>query len=255
MVVTGMLCRRCRNVKIVLSYDGSCYNGWQKQKNTENTIQGILEKNLSKILGQKVKVIGSGRTDTGVHAFRQVANFVTKNLSIPVDRFKVILNGGLPKDIRVLSSEEVPLSFNSRFSAKFRKYVYFMFLGDEKFFPFVRNYACLALKKEYDIDFIRFLSKDFVGEHDFKFVSSPGSYKSTVRFVKSIKVFRLKDLLVFSITANGFMYKMARGIVSVLIEGEKRKDPDFVKKVLSGCKINGLSLVPPNGLYLHRVYY
>ncbi|MFN4245401.1 MAG: tRNA pseudouridine(38-40) synthase TruA [Brevinematia bacterium] len=250
-----MSCNECRNIKLVLSYDGSFYNGWQRQRNTENTIQGILERILSKVLSERIKVIGAGRTDAGVHALRQVANFKTRNFSIPHDKFKVILNSSLPKSIRVINSEEVPLDFNSRFSAKFRKYLYFVFLGDEKLLPFFRNYSYVSLKRDFDIGFMRSVVGDFVGEHDFRYVSSPGRYKSTIRFVRDLKVFRFRDFLVFSITANGFMYKMARGIVSILIESENRKDPFLVRKVLSGCKVNGLSLVPSSGLYLHRVYY
>ncbi|MCS7299610.1 MAG: tRNA pseudouridine(38-40) synthase TruA [Spirochaetia bacterium] len=245
----------CRNIKLMLSYDGSDYNGWQKQKNTRNTIQEILEFSLSKMLNEKVSVIGAGRTDAGAHAVRQVANFKTTNLSIPPEKFRVILNGILPESIRVVNSEEVGLDFNSRYSAKFRKYIYLVFIGDEKYYPFIGKYSLISKRKDHDLKFLRLLAKDFLGEHDFLCISSKREYKTTVRFVKSFRVFRFKDFIVFSMTANGFMYNMARGMVSVLLEAERRNDKSLVRNILLGIEKIKPTLVPSNGLYLHRVYY
>ncbi|MEN2998067.1 MAG: tRNA pseudouridine(38-40) synthase TruA [Brevinematia bacterium] len=242
-------------MKLILSYDGSYYKGWQKQKNTPNTVQETLERTLSKILGEKVRVIGAGRTDAGAHAIRQVANFKTTNTSIPVHKFKKILNDSLPHSIRIVRSEEVSLGFNARFSAKLRKYVYLMFLGEECLYPFISNYSYIPQKKEWNIEFIRELAKDFLGEHDFLAISSMRNYKSTIRFVKSLRVFRIREFMVFSIVANGFMYNMARGIVSSLLEAERRNDRNFIKSILAKDEKSKPSLVPPNGLYLHRVYY
>ncbi|MCX8028935.1 MAG: tRNA pseudouridine(38-40) synthase TruA [Brevinematales bacterium] len=251
----GTLHQECRNIKIVLSYDGSLYNGWQKQKNTPNTIQEILEKHISKILKENVKVIGSGRTDAKAHSLRQVANFKTSNFSIPADRFKPILNGLLPESIRIISSEEVNLNFNARYSAKFRKYIYLIFLGDEKLYPFLRNYAYIPNRKDYNIEFMSNIAKELVGKHDFSIISSKREYKTTTRFVKKIRIFKMKDFLVFSIVADGFMYNMARGIVSSIMEAERNNDPTYIPRLLEGKIKNKPSLIPANGLYLHRVYY
>lgn len=245
----------CRNIRLTLSYDGSYYSGWQKQKNTRNTIQEILEFSLSKILDEKVSVIGAGRTDAGAHAIRQVANFKTTNLSIPPEKFKVILNGMLPESIRVINSEEVGLDFNSRYSAKFRKYIYLVFIGDEKCYPFIGKYSLISSRKDHNLEFLRLLARDFLGEHDFLCISSKREYKTTVRFVKSFRIFRFRDFIVFSMTANGFMYNMARGMVSVLLEAERRNDRNLARNILLGIEKVKPTLVPPKGLYLHRVYY
>lgn len=257
----GMYSQECRNIKLVLSYDGSFYYGWQKQKHTKQTVQEILETAISGVVGERVRVVGAGRTDSGAHAIRQVANFKTTNFSIPSNKFKKILNDSLPVSIRVVSSEEVPITFNARFSAKFRKYVYLVFSSgksldiDEMRYPFISRYSYIPFKKDWDLNFLKKASKYFLGSHDFLPISSVREYKSTVRFVKSFRVFKLSKFLVFSITANGFMYNMARGMVSVLLEAENRKDEEFVIKVLSGEEKNKPSLVPASGLYLHRVYY
>lgn len=250
-----MLSRACRNIKLVIGYDGADYRGWQRQKNTENTVQQVLEETLSKILKEKIRVTGSGRTDAGAHALRQVANFKTTNFSIPAYRFEKILNDSLPPTIRVISSEEVSPTFNARFSAKFRKYIYLVFLGNRTLYPFVSRYSYIPPKRDYNLPFLKGVARDFLGEHDFLPLSSLREYKTTVRFVKSVRVFRFRDFLVFSITANGFMYNMARGIVSVMLEAEKARDELLVRRVLSGEVKIKPTLVSPNGLYLHRVYF
>lgn len=255
VAIMVMFYQECRNIKIVLSYDGSFFNGWQKQKNTENTVQEVIERILSKILKEPIKVIGSGRTDAGAHALRQVANFKTTNLSIPTEKFKVILNSSLPETIRVLYSEEVPFDFNARFSAKFRKYIYILYLGKELFLPFISRYVFVPYKTEFDIRFMKEVSKSFLGEHDFSHISSKREYKTTVRFVKSFKIFKKGDFIFFSMVANGFMYNMARAMVSCVLESEKNKDYGFIERIMKGKEKNKFSLVPSSGLYLHRVYF
>ncbi len=252
----GMLTNKeCRNVRLTISYDGSEYLGWQKQKFSKNTVQEILEDFLSGLLKERVRVIGAGRTDAGAHAIRQVVNFKTTNFSIPVDRFKIIMNNSLPSNIRVLSSEEVPLSFHSRFSAKFRKYLYIVFVGDEKFYPFLNRYSFIPFKKEWNVDFMDRVARKFIGQHDFLPISSVREYKSTVRFVKKSRVFKYKDFIIFSFVANGFMYNMVRGMVSAVMEAEVLGDENFVERLLKGIEKKKPTLVPANGLYLHRVFY
>ncbi len=255
MVTMGMSSLGCRNIKLVLGYDGYLFQGWQKQKNTRNTVQELLERALWKILNEKISLVGAGRLDSKAHALRQVANFKTSNFSIPDFKFKEILNGILPEYVRILSSEEVPLGFHSRYSAKWRKYVYFVYLGNELKFPFLRGRYAYVLDRDIDIRFVRSVAKDFEGEYDFLPISSVRDYKTTIRIVKFVRVFRFKDFLIFSIKANGFMYNMARGIVSWCIFAEEKRDPELVKKVLRKETKTKPTLLPACGLYLHRVFY
>jgi tRNA pseudouridine38-40 synthase len=258
MVAMDMLSRECRNIKLVLSYDGHNYEGWQRQKRTRNTIQEILENTLSSILNEKVHVIGAGRTDSGAHALRQVANFKTSNFSIPAHKFKIILNNSLPGDIRIISSEEVSTSFHSRFSASYRKYIYLLYsLNQESsdiVLPFISRYSMIS-KESYDVSLLSKMIKKFVGLHDFGFISSKREYKTTTRFVKTARVFKYRGFVVFSVKANGFLYNMMRGIVSCTLEAYRLGDIEIIDKFLSGSVKNKPTLVPPNGLFLHRVYY
>ncbi len=253
-----MLNQGCRNIKLVLSYDGHDYEGWQRQKRTKNTIQEILENALSGILSEKIHVIGAGRTDSGAHALRQVANFKTSNFSIPAHKFKAILNNSLPEDIRIISSEEVPTSFHSRFSAYYRKYIYLLYSLDQRVsnvvLPFVSRYSMIS-KEYYDVILLNKIIKKFIGWHDFGFISSKRDYKTTTRFVKTARVFRYGSFIVFSVKANGFLYNMMRGIVSCTLEAYKLGNIEVIDEFLSGNVKNKPTLVPPNGLFLHRVYY
>jgi len=258
MVVMDMSNRECRNIKLVISYDGHNYEGWQRQKRTKNTIQGTLEVTLSNILKENIHVIGAGRTDSGAHALKQVANFKTTNFSIPPQKFKNILNNCLPDNIRIVSSEEVNFSFHSCFSALYRKYIYlihnFKDIDSDTIFPFISRYSMVS-KENYDVKKLNEIVKSFVGIHDFKNISSKREYKTTVREIKFARVFKYKNFIVFSVKSNGFMYNMMRGIVSCTLEAYKKDDPSMVKKYLNGELRNKPTLVPPNGLYLHRVYY
>lgn len=243
-----------KNVKLTIEYDGTNYSGWQIQKNVI-TIEQVLEKNLNYITGENIKVIGSSRTDAGVHARGFVGNFFTES-KIPSDRFRNILNSKLPKDIVILNSEEVELSFNSRFNSKGKTYSYTILNTPQR--PAIgRNYV-YYFRKNLDIELILEASRKFIGTHDFiAFKSSGGNTKTTIRTINNLEVIKRNDYIIFSITGDGFLYNMVRIIIGTLIEvGLKKITPNNIKDILLSKDRNMAGpCVPPGGLCLEKVYY
>ena len=265
-----------RNLKLEIEYDGTNYCGWQVQNcrtshvagSTAKSIQEIIERAIQKILREKVRLISSGRTDAGVHAFAQVANFKT-NSEIDTDKLQRALNGLLPDDIKVSKIEEADPSFHSRFSAKSKVYRYSILN---------RAYPSALLKNRVyfypyplDIKLMRRETRCLLGKHDFKsFCASGGSTKDTVRTIKRIsikklayglqlKAYSLKDasLVAIDIEADGFLYNMVRNIVGTLIEiGRGRFARGSLKKILQSKnrKFAGPT-VPAYGLCLLEVKY
>ncbi|WP_010237713.1 tRNA pseudouridine(38-40) synthase TruA [Clostridium arbusti] len=243
-----------KNVKLIIEYDGRNYSGWQIQDNAI-TIQQVLEDNLRIITGECTKVIGSSRTDAGVHARGFVGNFLT-NSRIPSNRFENVLNSRLPEDIVILKSEEVELSFNSRFNSKGKTYSYTILNTLQR--PAIgRNYV-YHFRRNLDILLMIEASKEFVGTHDFAaFRSSGGSAKTTVRTISSLDIVKIDDHIIFTITGDGFLYNMVRIIIGTLIEvGLKRIKPKSIKDILIS-KDRDMSgpCLPPSGLCLEKVYY
>jgi len=243
-----------RNIKIIVKYLGKDYHGWQKQIG-EKTIQGEIEKAAKKIFDQKIYLIGSGRTDAGVHALGQTANFIL-NHSIPENKILYALNSRLPRDIRVVDSKEVPMCFHSRYNSLGKTYEYRIynnriidpFIKDTTYFiPFKLNLEKMNRAKEY-----------FKGEHDFKaFMSSGSSVKSTVRKIHNIKMNENNNLIKLSITGNGFLYNMVRIMVGTLIDVgrgkiEEKKLIDIIEK--RNRKSAGKT-AKAEGLFLKKVYY
>lgn len=204
-----------RNIKLVIRYDGTHYSGWQCQKNA-GTVQESIESALRKIIGRKVKLKGAGRTDSGVHAAHQVANFKTHS-KLPAERIKEALNSSLPDDILVMSAESVPLKFDSQHSAVSKRYRYTVTTA--RFVdPFMRHFAS---RFSYPINMasMRRAAKALIGRHDFKAFQSSGSNESnTVRTIKMIKIEKDGDLIYIDIWADGFLYNMVRTIVGTLLE-------------------------------------
>lgn len=243
-----------KNVKLIIEYDGRNYSGWQIQDNAI-TIQQVLEDNLRIITGESTKVIGSSRTDAGVHARGFVGNFLT-NSRIPSNKFENVLNSRLPEDIVILKSEEVELSFNSRFNSKGKTYSYTILNTLQR--PAIgRNYV-YHFRRNLDIVLMIEASKEFVGTHDFAaFRSSGGSAKTTVRTISSLDIVKMDDHIIFTITGDGFLYNMVRIIIGTLIEvGLKRIKPKSIKDILMS-KDRDMSgpCLPPSGLCLEKVYY
>jgi tRNA pseudouridine38-40 synthase len=244
-----------KNIKLLIEYDGTNYNGWQRQANALS-IQQVLEEALFKLTGEDTTLIGSGRTDSGVHAKGQVANFFTKS-SIPPDRFSYAINALLPPDIRILHSREVPMDFHARYSAVAKRYKYSIFMRPHA--PAIgRNYY-YHIVDILDADAMNEAARYIIGTHDFKAFQSAGSgVKDTVRTVYEA-CWKLEPpcCLYFYIKGNGFLYNMVRILVGTFIEiGRHKMEPADMKSILeSGERENAGPTAPPHGLCLERVYY
>lgn len=264
-----------RNIKIVLQYDGSRYDGWQKQGNTKNTIQGKLEAVLEKLAGEPVEIHGSGRTDAGVHALGQVANFrleercleelVDKTLEKKENGGKAssvsaavmdYLNRYLPEDIAVISAMEVPERFHSRLNAVEKTYLYQIETAGRKN-VFERKYI-YGLGEELDLLAMKEAAKLLLGSHDFRaFSSAKRMKKSTVRELRKIEIHREGSRVLLEFTGNGFLYNMVRILTGTLIEiGLHRRTVDSVRKALeSQDRENAGFTAPAEGLMLKSVRY
>ena len=243
-----------RNIKLVLEYDGTNFSGWQKQPQ-KRTIQEEIETALYKILKEEVTVIGSGRTDAGVHALGQVANFMT-NAKIKPEELLYAINTMLPIDIVVISVEEVSEEFNARISAKKKHYRYV--INNSKFPSALNANREYHFKYFLDTEIMQLAANDLIGSHDFKaFCSAKSSVKDTTREVYLIKVNRLSDRVVIDIVGNGFLYNMVRIIVGTLLDiGSGKLDICTIKNMLNEKKRElGGRTVGPEGLYLVDVAY
>ena len=199
-----------KNVKLTIEYDGTNYCGWQKQNN-EKTIQEEIEKAIYEAVGEVVEVIGSSRTDAGVHARGMVANFKT-NATIPFDKFKYAINDKLPDDISIIESEEVKDEFHARYDSKGKTYCYSIINRQQKI-AIGRNYA-YHFKWSLDVEKMQEACKYFIGKHDFKAFRSLGSsVKTTERTIKELYIEAKGESINIFITADGFLYNMVRIIV------------------------------------------
>ncbi len=246
-----------RNFKIIIQYEGTRYQGWQRQDSTGNTIQGKLEAILAKMTGLHfVQVDGSGRTDAGVHALGQVANFKI-GTKLPAAAVMDYINQYLPEDIGVIAIEEMPERFHSRLNAKGKTYCYRIW--NEKLpCVFLRRYV-YELPEPLDLDAMRTAAACLVGTHDFKaFTSNKKSRKSTIRTMDAILIDKEGSEVVITYSGDGFLYHMVRILTGTLIEaGLGQRDPASVKTLLEKDATRDLSgvLVPAKGLCLMEVRY
>ncbi len=241
-------------IKLVISYDGTNYHGWQRQENGVS-VQEILERAIELATGEDCETTASGRTDAGVHASGQVVHFDT-NSTIPADRFYKAINPHLPQDIKVLSSFEANESFNARKSAKKKTYKYSFYLSEVEL-PLKERYA-VKLEKEPDFKLMEEGAKTFIGEHDFKAFSSTGSsVKTTVRTIYSIEIEKGKDGFSISATGSGFLYNMVRIMVGAILDiGYKKRSVEDIKKAFESGKREVLGkTLPAKGLTLVKVEY
>jgi len=242
------------NVKIVMEYDGTAYCGWQRQKNALS-IQEVLERAISSITGERIHVIGAGRTDAGVHALGQVANFKT-NTRIPIDKLPYAINSKLPEDIVVKHAEHVSEDFHARFWAKSKVYTYTIY--NSKFpSPLYRRYSYFC-REPLDIDAMQKAAQYFLGSHDFKaFMASGSPVKSTVRHVRRLEVVRNGDIVRIEIEADGFLYNMVRIIAGTLLDvGKGKKEADEMASIIkSGERFYAGKTLAPQGLCLVKVNY
>jgi len=243
-----------RNIKLIIEYDGTGYGGWQKQKNA-HTIQQEIEDGIRKLTGEQVALIGSGRTDSGVHARGQVANFMT-NSNLPPERFSYALNSVLPEDIRVLSSQEVDYKFHARYSAKGKRYRYSMIIHPHGT-AIGRNYY-YHLRHKLDIDAMKRATQYLIGTHDFKaFQASGSSVKDTIRRIDLAELTWEEPYLYFDIAGNGFLYNMVRIIVGTLILiGQNKIEYKMMDDIIkSKDRQMAGPTAPAHGLCLEEVYY
>ena len=244
-----------RNFKVTLQYEGTRYQGWQKQESTDNTIQGKLEALLSKMAGTKVEIQGSGRTDAGVHAAGQVANFHLDTAQ-STSQIMDYMNFYLPEDIAVISIEEVPERFHSRLNAKGKTYLYRV-INSPVPHIFDRKYAW-TVEEKLDVDAMRKAAAFLEGTHDYKaFTSLKKSKKSTVRTVECILIECVDDEIRFTFRGDGFLYHMVRIMMGTLIEvGLHKKKPEEITGIFEkGLRENAGELVPAKGLTLLEVRY
>lgn len=244
-----------KNYKIIIQYDGTRYKGWQGQKSTDATIQGKLEHVLSNMAGHVVEVIGSGRTDAGVHAAGQVANFKLEEHWSKEEIFAT-LNQYLPEDIAVISIEEVDERFHSRYQAIEKTYVYR--IHNSKIPDVFGRRFSYQYEEKLDIDRMKKAAALLTGTHDFaSFCGNKKMKKSTVRTIYQIQVEKEKDDIVIAYTGNGFLQNMIRILTGTLIEiGSKRREVEEIPKILDGKnrELAGYT-APPQGLLLKEVRY
>ena len=243
-----------KNVKLTIEYDGSNYHGWQYQSNV-SSIQEEIEKALRKVTGEYIDIFGSGRTDAGVHATGQVANFYT-TCQLPSERFKYALNMRLPRDIIIVDSEEVELDFHSRFSAKRKEYKYIIY-NNEMPSAINRNYSYHIINK-LNIDEMKMASEYLIGTHDFASFMTKGTIvKDTIRTIYSIDIIKNDKFIEVIIEGSSFLRSMIRIIVGTLVLiGNGKLKKEALSNIILGKKrcLSGPT-APAQGLYLQKVYY
>ncbi|MDU1076964.1 MAG: tRNA pseudouridine(38-40) synthase TruA [Clostridium sp.] len=243
-----------RNIKLTIEYDGTSYGGWQKQKNNR-TIQQCIEEAIKLLTGEEVELIGSSRTDAGVHAKGMVANFIT-NSKIPADKFREAINTKLPDDIGIIKSEEVDRNFHSRYDSKGKTYCYTLVNRYEKV-CIGRNYV-YQVRDELNYNLMKEAAKYFLGKHDFKaFKTNGSSVKTSVRTINGLELELKGDVIKIFVSADGFLYNMVRIIVGTLIEvGKGKIKPEDIESIIkNGDRSKAGPCVPPNGLVLEKVFY
>ena len=243
-----------KRVKLTVAYDGTRYSGWQVQQNAV-TIEGVLNKALSKLTGEEIAVIGASRTDAGVHAMGNVAVFDTES-TIPGERFLYVLNQKMPEDIVIVASEEVPLTWHPRHQDTLKTYEYRIL--NEKLPDPTRRLYTNFVSFDLDIDLMRKGAAYLVGEHDFAgFCSVKTNAKTTVRTITDLQVLQKGDEIIIRVTGNGFLYNMVRIIAGVLIRvGRRYYPPEKVLALLEGRERTGEAVTaPPQGLCLMEIQY
>ncbi len=243
-----------RNIKLTIEYDGKDFNGWQKQPNKLN-IQGTIEQAIKMVTKEDIELIASGRTDAGVHALGQVANFKT-NSKIPIDKIPVAINSNLKKSIRIKSAEEVEERFHSRLTCKRKTYRYII----NNSFEGTAIYRNLETHIPIKLDVYKMQKaiKFFEGEHDFKaFKASGTSSKSSIRTIYEGNVYEKEDRIYIELTGNGFLYNMVRIISGTLVDvGMGKILPEEIQEIIKeGKRERAGKTLPPQGLYLVKVEY
>ena len=243
-----------RNIKLTIEYDGKCYNGWQKQPNKLN-IQGEIERAIYNITKEEVDLIGSGRTDAGVHALGQVANFKT-NSQISIEKLPLAINSQLKNSIVIKEAEEVNERFHSRYNAKRKTYRYI--INNSKCGTAIYRNLEYSYPFKLDAEKMKQASKYFEGEHDFKaFKSSGTSSKNSVRTIYKAIVKQEGEKIIIELTGNGFLYNMVRIISGTLLDvGLGKIQPEEIPEMIeSKDRKRAGKTLPAHGLCLVEVKY
>lgn len=244
--------------KLTIAYEGTAYHGWQVQPNGIS-IQAKIEEALATIQQEKIKIIGSGRTDSGVHALGQVAHFYTQK---PVHMKRIIfaLNSLLPKDIRVTAVEFIPEGFHAQHHAKSKIYRYHLYL-DKVLNPFRRAFVWHTHSPSFDQDRLQQAIQQFLGTHDFTSFSNEAhkgvAAHDPIRTIYRIDVIQEEGGIALEFEGDGFLYKMVRNIVGTLVDcATGRRDPLDIPRIIQAKdrRLAGMA-APPQGLFLVKVHY
>lgn len=243
------------NYKLTIQYDGGRYKGWQRLGNDDNTIQGKIEKAISDMVGHSVEIIGSSRTDAGVHALEQIANFKIKE-DMPISQMQSFLNHYLPRDISITNVEQVDDRFHARYHSVEKTYLYRIWNRPFSH-PFMRKYS-MHVAKKLDLDKMRQAGRYYVGEHDFTAYSNSKSHKKNmVRKIHELVLEETEGMIVIRIRGNGFLYHMVRKMVGTLIEvGWGEINPDQIPLILqSRERVQTGGMAEAHGFYLEHIRF
>jgi tRNA pseudouridine38-40 synthase len=262
---------KVQNIRLIIEYEGTNYSGWQIQtRQASKTIQGVLEEALTTISRRRIRVIGAGRTDAGVHALGQVANFKTGSKMDP-EEFQKALNKALPRDIVIRKTERAKEDFHAQFAARGKYYRYIIYQGPTRS-PLLDNYSCYVSFK-LNMRAMREAAKYLVGKHDFSsFKLSGSSVRSPVRTVTKLAISSYRgsgfsfgfaglgkdsSVIFIDAIADGFLYGMVRSLAGTLIEvGKGKISPSRVKEILAARdRRQAGPTAPARGLYLVKVKY
>lgn len=243
-----------RNIRLKIEYDGTNYCGWQVQPD-QMTIQQKIEEAIFKVTGEKVNIIGSSRTDSGVHAREFVANFLVGD-RVPVWKFRGAINYNLPDDIVVLEAVEVDEKFHARYDSKGKTYSYTIL--NREMPPAIERNVVYHYKYDLDVEKMKEACQYFIGTHDFAaFKSVGGSQKTSVRTVTDLHIVTEGNYIRIYISADGFLYNMVRIIVGTLIlVGNNKIEPSEIKNIINlKDRTKAGKCVPACGLCLEEVFY
>lgn len=243
-----------RNLRLDICYDGTRYRGWQRLSGREDTIQGKLETALSRILEEPIEISGSGRTDAGVHARGQVANFHCESTMEPAEILKN-LRRYLPEDIGIYSCKEASPRFHARLNAKEKTYCYRIWNSSAPC-VFERRFVTV-MDEPLDLQAMERAAQHLLGEHDFSaFCGNAKMKKTTVRFIRTIEIQRCGEEIQLRFTGNGFLHNMVRILVGTLVEvGRGEREADSIPQLFGVKRDQAGFLAPGQGLCLEEVMY
>ena len=243
-----------RNIKLTIEFDGTCFGGWQSQKNAR-AVQDVVNAAIHKLTGEMIDVMGSSRTDSGVHALGLIANFRTES-SIPPDKFAYALNTVLPEDVVIRKSEEANVDFHARYGAKRKKYRYLIL--NSTYPSAIMRYRAYHVDKRLNFGAMQEAVPYFLGTHDFSAFRASGSkIRSSERIIMETSLDKREDILEFEITGNGFLYNMVRIIAGTLVDvGMGRIAPYDIPSIIESKDRRKAGITAPaHGLYLVEVFY